>query len=149
MKKELVEISVKGLMPVHGGVAVFLGPEEKTFLIHVDEATGKAMHYAMTGKRFPRPVTHELVGAIFAGFGISVERLVINNRDEDAFYARLVLRMANEVDTKLVEIDARPSDGIVLALQAHRPMYVARHVLDEAEDMTDLLTRIREGGAQE
>jgi hypothetical protein len=37
----------------------------------------------------------------------------------------------------------------VLALQAHRPMYVARHVLDEAEDMTDLLTRIREGGAQE
>ena len=148
MKKAFVEIKVKGLMPVQNGVAVFLGPEDKTFLIHVDEATGKSMHYAMQGRRFERPVTHELLSNIFDGFGISVERVVINDRDDDAFYARLVLRMANEVDTKLVELDARPSDCIVLALRAQRPMYVARNVLDEVEDMSDLLARIRGGEAQ-
>ncbi|HNX04839.1 MAG TPA: DUF151 domain-containing protein [Opitutales bacterium] len=143
MKKDLVEISVKGLMPVQDGVAVFLGPEDKTFLIHVDQATGRTMHYAMQGRRFERPVTHELISSIFAGFGIQVERVVINDRDDDTFYARLVLRMANEVDTKFVELDARPSDCIVLALQARKPMFVVRHVLDKVEDMSELLSRIR------
>jgi uncharacterized protein len=148
MQKELVEITVKGLMPVSSGVAVFLGPENKTFIIHVDPIIGKAMHFAMRGRTFDRPMTHDLVSRIFTGFGISLDRVVINRRESDTFYARLVLRMANEVDTKLVEIDARPSDCIVLALQQKRPMYIAKAVLDEVEDMTDLLERIRQQGTE-
>lgn len=147
MQKEIVEISVKGLMPVNGGVAVFLGSEEKTFLIHVDPQTGKAMHFAMRGRQFDRPMTHDLLSRVFAGFGISLERVLINRRENDTFFARLVLRMANEVDTKIVEIDARPSDCIVLALQQKRPMYILKPVLDEVEDMTDLLERIRQQGS--
>jgi len=149
MQNQLVEISVKGLMPAQNGVAVFLGPEDKTFVIHVDPAIGKAMHKAIQGARGDRPSTHDLITNIFVGFGIVVERVVVNGHDEDAFYARLVMRMANEVDTKLVEIDARPSDCIVLALQARRPIFVTRAVLDEVEDVTELLERIRDQGAQE
>jgi bifunctional DNase/RNase len=148
MQKEVVEISVKGLMPVNSGVAVFLGPEDKTFIIHVDPLTGKEMHHAMRGRRFDRPMTHDLISRIFVGFGINLERVVINRREEDTFFARLVLRMANEVETKLVEIDARPSDCIVLALQLKRPIYIAKVVLDDLEDMTDLLERIRQQGAE-
>jgi uncharacterized protein len=148
MKNELVEIAVRGLMPVQNGVAVFLGPEDKAFIIHVDTATGKAMHMAMQGRQTQRPMTHDLVTRIFTGFGIAVERVVINRRDEDAFYARLVLRMANEVDTKIVELDARPSDCIVLAIQAKRPIFVTKAVLDGIEDMSELLERIK-GNAQD
>jgi uncharacterized protein len=149
MQNQLVEITVKGLMPAQGGVAVFLGSEEKTFVIHVDPAIGKAMHMAIQGRQGERPLTHDLIARLFTGFGIAVERVVINRRDEDAFYARLVMRMANEVDTKIVEIDARPSDCIVLALQAKRPIFVTRDVLDEVDDMTELLERIRGLGPED
>ncbi|MFA5256585.1 MAG: bifunctional nuclease family protein [Opitutales bacterium] len=142
---DVVEIAVKGLMPISNGVAVFLGPPDKTFVINVDPGTGKAMHIAMQGRRPERPLTHELVGRMFLGFGISVERVIVNRREEDTFYARLILRMANEISTKLVELDARPSDSIVLALQAKAPIYVLRDVLDEVEDMSDLLERFRSG----
>lgn len=149
MQNELVEIAVRGLMPVQNGVAVFLGPENKAFILHVDTPTAKAMHMAMQGRQLSRPMTHDLISRIFTGFGISVERMVINQHTEDTFLARLVLRMANEVETKLVELDARPSDCIVIALQAKRPMFVTKAVLDEVEDMTDLLERIRDQSAEQ
>jgi len=149
MQKQLVEIAVKGLMPAQNGVAVFLGPEKKTFVIHVDPAIGKAMHKAIQGTRNDRPLTHDLIARIFVGFGIAVERVVINRHEEDAFFAMLVMRMANEVERKIVEIDARPSDCIVLALQAKCPIFVTRAVLDEVEDVTELLDRIRDHGDAE
>jgi len=143
MQRDVVEIEVKGLMPVNNGVAVFMGPEDKAFVIHVDPSTGKAMHLALQGRQLERPMTHDLITRIFLGFGVSVERVLINRREDETFFARLILRMANEVSTKLVELDARPSDCIVLALQAHSPIYITQDVLDSVEDMSDLLERFR------
>jgi bifunctional DNase/RNase len=50
--------------------------------------------------------------------------------------------MENELGRKLIELDARPSDSIVLALQQQRPIHVARAVFDQAEDMTEVLERV-------
>jgi bifunctional DNase/RNase len=50
--------------------------------------------------------------------------------------------MENELGKKIVELDARPSDSIVLALQQKRPIYVARPVFDTVEDMTEILERV-------
>ena len=143
MHREVVEIAVKGLMPINNGVAVFLGPEDKAFVIHVDPAIGKAMHLAMQGRQLERPMTHDLITRIFLGLDVTLERVIINSREEETFFARLILHMDNEVATKIVELDARPSDCIVLALQAHKPIYIAKEVLDRLEDMSDLLERFR------
>jgi len=50
--------------------------------------------------------------------------------------------MENELGKKIIELDARPSDSIVLALQLDPPIYVSRKVLDNVEDMTEILERI-------
>ena len=50
--------------------------------------------------------------------------------------------MQNELGRKFLEIDARPSDSIVLALQQKRPIYVAQKVYDVVEDMTEILERV-------
>ena len=50
--------------------------------------------------------------------------------------------MENELGKKIIEIDARPSDSTVLALQHKRPIYVAREVYDSVEDMTEILERV-------
>ena len=57
--------------------------------------------------------------------------------------------MENEIGKKIVEIDARPSDSIVLALQQKRPLFVARAVIDSAEDMSEILERVRQQQADE
>jgi bifunctional DNase/RNase len=50
--------------------------------------------------------------------------------------------MENELGKKIVELDARPSDSIVLALQQKRPIFVARSVFDAVDDMTEILDRV-------
>ena len=50
---------------------------------------------------------------------------------------------------KLVEIDARPSDSIVLALQQKRPIHVARVVFEGVEDMSAILEKVLKQQAEE
>ena len=62
---------------------------------------------------------------------------------DQTFFARILLTMENELGKKIVEIDARPSDSIVLSLQQKRPIYVARAVFDAVEDRTEILEQWR------
>ena len=127
--------------------------EGRTLPIFIGNPEATAIAYAIQGVEMPRPLTHDLIGSILVGLGTKLERIVINDERDKTFYARILLSMTNELGTKIVEIDARPSDSIVLSLQQKRPIYVARAVFDAAEDRTDVLEQWRkqqeEGGSDE
>jgi uncharacterized protein len=142
MKNDVVEVSIKGVMPTSNGCAIFLGSPDKTFVIYVDQAIGNAISMTLNDVKKDRPLTHDLIGHIFAGLGVTVERIVISDVDSGTFFARIILNMQNELGRKVIEVDARPSDSMVLALQAKKPILVARKVLDSVEDMTEILERI-------
>jgi len=149
MSKEAVVVAVKGVMPTANGCAVFLGNEEKIFVIYVDHSVGNAIQMTLNGVKKERPLTHDLIGSMLLGLGAELDHVVINDAREGTFFARILLRMQNELGRKIVEIDARPSDSIVLALQQKRPLYVARAVMDAVEDMTEILERVRQQQAEE
>ncbi len=142
MKNDVIEVGIKGVMPTANGCAIFLGHSDKTFVIYVDHNIGTAISMTLNSVKKERPLTHDLIGNIFLGLGVEVSRVVINDVRDGTFYARLLLSMKNELGTKLVEVDARPSDSMVLALQQEKPILVAREVMDSVEDMTEVLERI-------
>jgi bifunctional DNase/RNase len=140
--QDVVEVAIKGLMPTANGCAVFLGNDEKTFVIYVDPSVGSAISMTLSGVKKERPLTHDLIGHIFLGFGVSLERIIINDVNDGTYFARVILHMQNELGRKILELDARPSDSIVLALQQKRPIFVARRVFDVVEDMSEILERV-------
>jgi len=142
MPADIVEVSIKGLMPTANGCAIFLGNDEKVFVIYVDPSVGSAISMTINGVKKERPLTHDLVSHLLIGFEITLERIVINDVNEGTYFARVILQMQNELGRKLLELDARPSDSIVLALQQKRPIYVARRVFDLVEDMSEILERV-------
>ena len=142
MYSEAVVITIKGVMPTTNGCAVFLGDEHKAFLIYVDPAVGSAIQMCRAGVKKDRPLTHDLIGSIMLGLGVQLQHVVINDARNDTFYARIILQMSNELGRKIVEIDARPSDSMVLALQHGCPIYVSRRVYDTVEDRTEILERV-------
>jgi hypothetical protein len=139
MPNDLVSVHVKAVIPTANGSAVFLGNESKAFVIYVDHHVGAAIQSTLDGVKKERPQTHDLIGTIFLGLGVVLDYIVINDAKEGTFYARIFLKMENELGKKILEIDARPSDSIVLALQARRPISVSKSVFDRVEDMTDYL----------
>lgn len=142
MQNDVVAASIKGVMPTANGCAVFLGNDDKTFVIYVDHSVGNAIQMTLSGVKKDRPLTHDLIGSIFLGLGAQLDHIVVNDAREGTFFARILLRMENELGKKIVELDARPSDSIVLALQQKRPIFVARAVFDSVEDMTEILERV-------
>lgn len=142
MSSDVVEVSIKGLMPTANGCAVFLGNDEKTFVIYVDPSVGSAISMTINGVKKERPLTHDLIGHLLMGFEIALERVIINDVNEGTYFARVILHMQNELGRKFLELDARPSDSIVLAIQQKRPIFVSRRVFDVVEDMSEILERV-------
>lgn len=150
MQKGVVPVSIKGVMPTSNGCAIFIGPDERTFIIYVDSGIGGAISMIINDVKRERPMTHELIGHVFVGFGIELQRVVINDVSNGTFFARVILAMENELGKKIVEIDSRPSDAIALALHQKKPIYAHERVLLQTEDVTELLERIlREQGEPE
>jgi len=142
MQSEVIPVSIKGVMPTSNGCALFLGPESKTFIIYVDSQIGQTISMIINETPRERPMTHDLIGHLLSGFEIKLIRVVINDVVDRTFYARLILKMENELGSKIVEIDSRPSDAIAMALHSGAPILASQKVLDAEEDMTELLERI-------
>lgn len=147
MKSDVVPVQIRGILPANSGCAIFIGNDEKVFVIQVEPNLGAVIGMFLRDTPKERPLTHDLLINVFKGFGISVERVVINQLKNSTYYARIILMQTNELGTKLVELDARPSDCLALAAAQKKPVYVARKLFEQVEDMSEYLERLNEGNA--
>lgn len=149
MNSEVVEVQVRAVLPLEGSFAVFIGNADKVFVIYVDETVGAAISMFMRGVNKERPLTHDLISHILLGFGAKVERVIINHMKGSVFHARLIITAENQLhNKKVIELDARPSDSIALAVQQNAPIYVSADVWNAVEDMTETLEKIEKQGQE-
>ncbi len=148
-QQQVILVQLKAVVPTANGAALFLGPDEKTFVIYVDASVGHAINMFLAETPKERPLTHDLMAHVLAAFGAKVERAVINDVKSSTFYARLIISAENELhQRKIIELDARPSDCIAMAIQQKAPIFVSRAVLDEVDDATDALKQLEETRAK-
>jgi uncharacterized protein len=147
MSKRVVEVQIRAIVAAEGGFAVFLGNQEKTFVIFVDQAVGAAIEMSLRGVQNEPPLTHDLLANILREFGTKIERAVISELKCGTCYARLVLTVENDLkQKKIMEIDARPSDCIAVATTQRAPIYVSLNVWEELEDVTEALRKLEAEG---
>ena len=92
-------------------------------LIGAVEAT--AIAFAQQGVTTARPMTHDLFRDVLVALQTGVSRVVINDLQEGVFFATLIF-------TNGVEVSARPSDAIALAMRMDIPLFSEESVLSEA-----------------
>lgn len=88
------------------------------------EATAILVH--LRGADTPRPMTHDLLAEALARLGAECVRVAVTELRDNTFHASITI----SVDGTEVEIDARPSDAIALAVRAGSPIFVADDVLE-------------------
>lgn len=116
---------------------VVLGTKEKRFAVYTDPSVGKVLQLYLTDTEKPRPLTHDLMNMIFRGLNVKVKQIVINDLQDTVYYARLFLEQEKEGFRHILEIDARPSDCITLALINNAPVYCTREVLEKTIPVED------------
>ena len=96
--------------------------------IWIGAAEADAIAVRLQDVSVARPMTHDLLTNMLTEFGAAVVRVVVNDLTNDTFYARIHL----QVDGRDLEVDARPSDAIALAVRAAAPIFVEDSVLEKA-----------------
>ncbi|MBI4432412.1 MAG: bifunctional nuclease family protein [Candidatus Omnitrophica bacterium] len=126
MIKEAKISSLVSLFPLPQYVVV-LEDIEKTRLvpIWIGVNEGNAIALEMQGEKFPRPLTHDLVVNLLVSVQAKIEKVVINDLKENSYYAIIHLRH----NGKVLEIDARPSDSLALAVRVRCPIFIDEKVL--------------------
>jgi len=125
-----VEVTVKAVVSTEEGQAVLLVPKSGSPLlpVFVGPCEANAIQMRLDRKSAPRPLTHELLGSTIQALGARVVKVEIDDLRGGTFLGRIYLLQGG----KTIQMDARPSDSIALALGAEAPIHVARAVLERA-----------------
>ncbi len=100
--------------------------------IYIGHAEANAIAMELADVKFERPLTHDLMQQVIVGLGAELSRVILTRVEKSTYYAELQLRR----DDHIIQIDARPSDSIAIALRLKAPIFAAEALLTatSAED---------------
>jgi uncharacterized protein len=128
---ELVDLVGLHVEATSGTALIIVREHEAPFRvvpIVVGGAEAASIALALSGQRPPRPLSHDLMATLVVELGARIDRLEVTALREGAFLAELAV----SGPTGSRRLDARPSDGIALAVRVGAPVYVSEDVLDQA-----------------
>ena len=126
-----IEMEVKGvrLDAIGQNPVVILTDKEgkKALPIWIGLLEANAINKELNNISSPRPMTHDLLHSILAQTQMKVKEIKIVNLKDNTYFAILFLIF----NKGLIEVDARPSDAIIIALKSKVPIFVSTKILDE------------------
>ncbi len=126
---EMVVESVRVHMLSSQHVVILRDTQRERYLpIWIGPWEANAIAMRLQGVTPERPMTHDLFSQALAELGVTVKQIVVSDLAEDTFRARLLLQL----DGRELDLDARPSDAIALAVRTGVPIYATDSVLDRA-----------------
>lgn len=88
----------------------------------------------LSGMSYKRPLTHDLLRSILNGFNAELQKIVVSSLKDNTFYAKFYIQAS---EREIIEIDARPSDSIAMALKMNAPIYVSEELEDSFIELPD------------
>jgi uncharacterized protein len=138
-----VEMRAMGVIPTgQGNAALLTNEDQSVFLpIFIGETEAVSIQGRLDGRPPARPLTHDLLDSVLKEVGAQLVKVHVRDLRDGIFLGAVYVRHQGRV----IEIDARPSDAIALAIGAKVPIYVNQKVLDQAglkrEDLEKGTTR--------
>jgi uncharacterized protein len=129
---QLVEVQIVGVFAheANGNISrfVLLTDGERRVPILIGPFEAQAIQLVLEGTRPDRPMTHDLIRNMLDRIDATIDRAVIDDFWNTIYYAKLYVQSGGQE----VEIDARPSDAIAIAIRFEAPIFVAEGILDAA-----------------
>lgn len=115
------------VVPSANGAAVLLLDSSRTAVLPIFVGVTEAItiELRMGGKTYPRPLTHDLLGTLVRELGAVPVKVQVDDVRDDTFIGSVFVRQGD----RILELDARPSDAIAIALGSGVPLYVSRAIM--------------------
>lgn len=129
---ELIEVQIEGVFQAEnpGNISrfVLLSDGDRKLPILIGPYEAQAITLPLEGVRPDRPMTHDLIKSIMERLDADLDRVVIDDLWNTTYYAKLYLKVGKTE----IEIDARPSDSVALAVRFDAPIFVSDGILDQS-----------------
>lgn len=135
--EELVPINFHKIMQSRSYTVIILGTEKKKFAIYTEASVGRNIQTYLTPENHIRPLTHHLINNILSGLEAKIIQIVINDIEDTIYFSRIYIEQKMGDKTVILEIDARPSDCITLALINDAPVFCKKEVFEKTLPIQD------------
>ena len=125
---ELVIDSIRVSLLNHQRVVILKQKDSERYLpIWIGPPEADAIAVRLQEVSVPRPLTHDLMNNCIKSMGGVIDHIVVSSMENDTYFATIVVRQGDET----VEIDARPSDALALAVRANVQIFAAPEVMEK------------------
>jgi len=141
-----VRMTVSGVAQTGHGSAVLLVDDQKKrgVPIFVGETEALSIRLRLAKQRYARPLTHDLMDSALGELGAKIEHVRVDKLEDNIFFGTIVVLDG----PRRIELDARSSDAVAMALGQNVPIFVARKVLDATAVDLDELSEPRDDRQQ-
>ncbi len=134
---ELIPLSFHKILQSRSYTVMILGTDEKKFAIYAEPQVGHHLQLQIAQVHPTRPSTFDLIKESFDGLGAKIIQVVINDVQDTTYFARLFLEQVIGDQKQILEVDARPSDCVILALTHKIPIFCTSEVLSKTVPISD------------
>ncbi|MCD6422636.1 MAG: bifunctional nuclease family protein [Elusimicrobia bacterium] len=114
--------------------------EKKTLPIWIGLFEAQAIQAALRGEVFSRPLTHDLLKNVIESSGGKLKHILIHKLEHNTYFSRIFVDRGGAI----IDIDARPSDAICLALKSSAKIYVSREIYEKFEDILKMEEKMKQ-----
>lgn len=134
MSETYLPVTFNKIMQANHYTVFILSANEKQFPIFAAPTVGEEVQSILSEKYPARPKTHDLIDSIFKGLEINPLQLVFHDFQEDIYFCKLFLEQLQDEKKSILEIDIRPSDGLIIALKNNVPIFTSQGLLDKVPE---------------
>ncbi len=115
--------------PAFGHVVLLFDPAQQVVVpIYIGGTEALSIQLRLAKRRYPRPLTHDLLDAMLTELDVTILRAQVDTLQDNIYIGTVVLKKGD----RILQIDARPSDAIALAIGNQVPIYVSRKLVEDA-----------------
>jgi len=131
MSQSLKPLSLAKIMQSKTYTAFVLQHDTKQFAIYAEPHVGKYIQMNLSGQTAQRPRTFDLMNTLLLSLHVEITQVVISGVEDTIFTAKLFLKQELDGITHYLEVDARPSDCLSLAIENNVPIFCMPEVLEK------------------
>lgn len=137
MSDELIPLSCHKIMQSNAYTLFLLDGNQKQFAIYTQPQVGEDIELYLAEEETPRPKTHDLLHSILQAVDIKPTQVVLYDLQDTIYFAKLFLEEKKSSKRSILEIDARPSDCLTIAIYNNIPIFCTKEFLSKTIEVSN------------
>ncbi|MBI5274444.1 MAG: bifunctional nuclease family protein [Chlamydiales bacterium] len=137
-ENQVIPLTYNKILQSKSYTVFILGNEEKKFAIYTSPQIGENIQVYLSEEISSRPSTHQLIQNLLKGTNASVSQVVIYDVHDTIYFSKIFIEINEDGKKKILDIDARPSDCLTLAIMNSAPIFCTKETFDKAVEVDDI-----------